>query len=174
MSDWPEQSRPIFEGLRSAAGEALVLEKNVFVERILPASISRELDDDEMAAYRAPFTEAGEARRPTLTWPRELPLDGQPADVDAIVAAYAEWLSHCDLPKLFVNARPGRLLVGAQRDFCRAWPNQLEVTVPASISSREDSGPAIARRSKAGLPGSTESGGRPCPGAHWTSPRGLG
>ncbi|MDJ0927921.1 MAG: haloalkane dehalogenase [Gammaproteobacteria bacterium] len=143
--DWPEQSRPIFEGLRSPAGEKMILEKNVFVERILPASIMRELDDAEMERYRAPFAAPGESRRPTLTWPRQLPIDGEPGDVVEIVAAYSEWLKHSDLPKLFINADPGAILVGSQREFCRGWPNQLEITVPGIHFIQEDSGPAIGQ-----------------------------
>ena len=137
--DWPEQARGIFEAMRSPKGEELVLERNFFVERILPSSVLRPLGDEEMAVYRKPYLEAGESRRPTLTWPREIPLNGEPADVVEIVAAYAEWLAGSDLPKLFVNAHPGIILIGAQREFCRAWPNQREVTVPGLHFIQEDS-----------------------------------
>ncbi len=137
--EWPETARGVFQGMRSAAGEAMVLDKNVFVERILPASVLRKLGDDEMARYRAPYREPGESRRPTLTWPREIPFDGQPADVTAIVAGYARWLGTSPVPKLFVNADPGSILVGAQREFCRRWPNQREVTVKGSHFVQEDS-----------------------------------
>lgn len=143
--DWPEESRPVFSGLRSEAGEDLVLNRNVFVERILPASIIRELADDEMAEYRRPFQDAGEDRRPTLSWPRELPLDGEPADVVEIVQAYADWLSTASVPKLFVNAEPGAILVGAQREFCRGWSNQTEVSVAGIHFIQEDSADEIGR-----------------------------
>jgi len=142
--DWPAAARDIFEALRSQAGEELVLDKNLFVEAILPASIQRTLEPAEMDEYRRPFAEPGEGRRPTLTWPREIPLSGEPADVVEIVGAYAEWLSVSDLPKLFVNADPGTILTGAQREFCRSWPNQSEVTVPGIHFIQEDSGPQIA------------------------------
>src|SRR5215475_10349812 len=75
------QARPIFEALRSPAGERMVLEQNSFIERNLPATILRKLDDEEMDEYRRPFLEPGEGRRPTLSWPRQIPIDGQPADV---------------------------------------------------------------------------------------------
>jgi len=139
-----QDARPIFEAFRSPAGENLVLEKNVFVERVLPGSILRKLSDEEMAEYRRPFAEAGEDRRPTLTWPRQIPLDGEPADVVAIVDDYAAWMAQNDLPKLFVNAEPGAILIGDQREFCRSWKNQTEVTVPGSHFIQEDSAEQIA------------------------------
>jgi haloalkane dehalogenase len=146
--EWPEEARNIFRAMRSEAGEELVLEKNVFVERILPDSVMRELTDEEMNVYRKPYLEPGESRRPTLTWPRELPLDGEPEDVVEIVDDYSKWLSGSDLPKLFVNAEPGTILIGAQREFCRTWPNQEEVTVRGAHFIQEDSpaeiGEAIA------------------------------
>ena len=138
-AEWPEKARGIFQAMRSAAGEDLVLQKNVFVERILPASILRELSEAEEETYRAPFVEPGEKRRPTLTWPREIPLDGKPADVAALVAAYGKWLETSRVPKLFINAEPGSMLTGAQRDYCRRWPNQEEVTVRGSHFIQEDS-----------------------------------
>lgn len=141
--DWPEAARGIFQAMRSEAGEELVLQKNVFVERILPMSVLRDLGDAEMAVYRRPFAEAGEDRRPTLAWPREIPVEGEPADVVAIVEGYATWLGSGDLPKLFVNAEPGAILVGRQRDLCRGWPNQSEVTVPGNHFLQEDSPRAI-------------------------------
>ncbi len=148
-ADWPEAARQVFEGFRSPAGEAMVLEGNVFVENVLPGSILRKLDDEEMAAYRAPFAEAGEGRRPTLTWPRQIPIEGEPADVVEIVSRYGEWLAGSDVPKLFVNAEPGAILIGPQREFCRSWPNQQEVTVKGSHFIQEDSpdeiGEAVAR-----------------------------
>jgi haloalkane dehalogenase len=143
--EWPEAARKVFQGFRSPAGEAMVLDANVFVERVLPGSILRKLTDAEMAVYRRPYLEPGESRRPTLTWPRQIPLDGEPADVVAIARDYADWLARSDLPKLFVNAEPGAILVGAQREFCRRWPNQREVTVRGSHFVQEDSPDEIGR-----------------------------
>jgi haloalkane dehalogenase len=144
-SEWPENARAIFQAMRSPAGEEIVLGKNVFVERILPASILRKLAPEEMEAYRAPFREPGESRRPTLTWPREIPVGGEPADVVAIVDDYARWLATAPVPKLFVNADPGSILVGAQREFCRTWPNQREITVPGRHFIQEDAPAEIGR-----------------------------
>ena len=148
-ADWPEGARSIFEALRSDAGEVMVLEKNVFVERILPASVVRDLTPDEMDVYREPYLEPGESRRPTLTWPRQIPIDGEPADVHEIVSSYAQWMASNDIPKLFINADPGTILTGPQREFCRTWRNQTEVTVPGIHFIQEDSpdeiGEAIAR-----------------------------
>ena len=145
---WPEAARRVFQGMRSDAGEGMVLENNVFVERILPGSIIRDLTEQEMEVYRRPYVEAGESRRPTLTWPREIPIEGEPKDVYDIVVAYSDWLLSSDLPKLFVNAEPGAILTGPQREFCRMWPNQLEVTVKGCHFIQEDSpaeiGAAIA------------------------------
>ena len=149
---WPDPARPIFQAFRSPAGEEMVLDKNVFVERVLPGSVLRDLTDEEMAEYRRPFAEQGERRRPTLTWPREIPIDGEPADVVEIVQSYAEWLSMSDLPKLFVNADPGAILVGEQREFCRTWPNQTEVTVPGNHFLQEDSPIEIANAIAAWAP----------------------
>ena len=143
--EWPEAARKIFQAMRSPGGEKMVLQKNVFVERILPASVVRGLTDAEMDRYRAPYREAGESRRPTLTWPREIPVDGEPADVVGIVREYGEWLSKSPMPKLFVNAEPGSILVGAQREFCRSWPNQREVTVRGRHFIQEDSPDEIGR-----------------------------
>ncbi len=146
--EWPEAAKKVFQGFRSSAGEDMVIEKNVFVERVLPGSVLREMTEVEMAVYRRPYANSGEDRRPTLTWPREIPISGEPADVVAIVQAYAEWLSTSDVPKLFINAEPGAILTGPQRDFCRTWPNQEEVTVQGSHFIQEDSpddiGTAIA------------------------------
>lgn len=139
LAEWPEAARKVFLAMRSPAGEEMVLKSNVFIERILPGSILRKLTDTEMAAYRKPYLEPGESRRPMLTWPRQIPIDGEPADVTAIVRAYADWLSRSPLPKLFVNADPGAILIGPQREFCRTWPNQREVTVAGSHFIQEDS-----------------------------------
>ncbi len=142
--EWPEAIRPLFQGFRSEAGETMVLEKNVFVERVLPGSVLRGLTEDEMAVYRRPFENEGETRRPTLTWPRQIPLDGEPADVHEIVARYADWLCSSTVPKLFINAEPGAILTGPQREFCRGFPNQVEVTVAGSHFIQEDSPLEIA------------------------------
>jgi haloalkane dehalogenase len=147
--DFPERARPAFQAMRSPAGDKMVLEENFFVERMLPCSILRDLTDDEMAEYRRPFAQAGEARRPTLTWPRQIPIDGEPADVVAIVDDFAAWIATADVPKLFIDADPGAILSdGPSRDFCRTWTNQTEVRVKGSHFIQEDSpdeiGQAIA------------------------------
>lgn len=147
-SEWPDAIRELFRAFRSDAGEEIVLQKNVFVERVLPGSVLRGLTEPEMEVYRAPFLHPGEDRRPTLTWPRQIPLDGEPADVSAIVAGYSEWLRSSPVPKLFINAEPGAILVEGMREFCRSWPNQTEITVAGSHFIQEDSpteiGEAIA------------------------------
>ena len=141
--DWPETARRVFEGLRSSAGEEMVLAKNTFVERILPGSVMRDLTEPEMAIYRAPFVNPGEDRRPTLTWPRQIPIEGQPAEMVRIVENYAVWLADSDIPKLFINAEPGSILTGRQREVCRRWRNQTEITVPGTHFIQEDSPDAI-------------------------------
>lgn len=138
-SNWPEEAQRIFKAMRSPAGEVIVLEKNVFVDRILPGAVLRDLSDAEMEQYRLPYTDPGESRRPTLTWPREIPIDGDPADVHAIVSDYATWMASNELSKLFVNAEPGSILRGEPRRFCRTWKNQVEVTVRGSHFVQEDS-----------------------------------
>ncbi len=147
-ADWPEAAAGIFKGFRSSAGEEMVLEKNMFIERVLPGSILRQLSAEEMNEYRRPFLNAGEDRRPTLTWPRQIPIEGQPEDVHKIVSDYAAWLSESELPKLFINAEPGAILRGRQREFCRRFRKQTEVTVPGIHFMQEDSpdeiGQAIA------------------------------
>ncbi|PYN79783.1 MAG: haloalkane dehalogenase [Candidatus Rokuibacteriota bacterium] len=143
--EWPEAARKIFQAMRSPGGEDMVLQKNVFVERILPASVIRGLSTEAMERYRAPYREAGESRRPTLTWPREIPIDGEPADVVEVVRVYGDWLAKSPLPKLFVNADPGSILVGPQREFCRTWPSQEEVTVRGTHFVQEDSPEEIGR-----------------------------
>lgn len=142
--EWPDAARDIFQAFRSETGEAMILDKNLFVERVLPGSILRKLSDEEMREYRRPFTQAGEDRRPTLTWPRQIPIDGEPADVVDIVQANAEYLTTSEVPKLFVNAEPGAILTGPQREFCRRFPNQTEVTVPGVHFIQEDSPAEIA------------------------------
>ncbi len=142
--EWSPSATPVFQGFRSDKGEQMILDRNLFVERVLPGSALRKLSDAEMAEYRKPF-ERREDRWPTLTWPRQIPIAGEPADVTAIAAAYSQWLATSDIPKLFVNADPGAILIGAPREFCRTWPNQTEVTVPGSHFIQEDSGAAIGQ-----------------------------
>ena len=143
-NEWSASATPIFQGFRSDKGETMILERNMFVERVLPGSVLRKLTEAEMTEYRRPFLQA-EDRWPTLTWPRQIPIAGEPADVVQISAAYSQWMAENDIPKLFVNAEPGAILIGAPRDFCRTWKNQTEVTVPGSHFIQEDSGPAIGR-----------------------------
>lgn len=143
--DWPASGRSVFAAMRSSAGEELVLDKNVFIERILPASVIRPLSDETMAEYRRPYRERGEGRRPMLSWPREIPIGGEPAAVGQVVEDYGRWLAEAPVRKLFINADPGSILVGRQREFCRTWPNQTEVTVPGVHFLQEDSGVQIGR-----------------------------
>ena len=152
---WSGENAPdpdLFRPLRGPDGERLVLDENVFVEKVLPAGTARALTAAEMDAYRAPYRTPGESRRPTLTWPREIPIDGQPADVAEIVSANATWMATSPVPKLFVNGEPGALLTGALREQCRRWSNQREVTVPGLHFLPEDSGPAIADALRGWLP----------------------
>ena len=136
--EWAEEARGIFKAMRSEKGEELVLENNAFVEQILPSSVLRELTEEEMEVYRRPYP-TEESRRPTLLWPRELPIDGEPEDVVEIVKGYSHWLAENEMPKLFVNAEPGVILTGTQREFCRTWKNQEEVTVRGAHFVQEDS-----------------------------------
>ena len=136
---WPAAAADIFRAFRSPEGEKLVLDDNLFVEAVLPGAVLRQLSDDEMAEYRRPFAEPGEGRRPTLTWPRQIPIDGEPADVTAIVKGYGDWLTSTPVPKLFVNGNPGAILTGPQRELCRTFPNQEEVTVSGVHFLQEDS-----------------------------------
>jgi haloalkane dehalogenase len=142
--EWSAAATPVFQGFRSDKGEAMILDRNLFVERVLPGSVLRKLSEAEMAEYRRPFP-GREDRWPTLTWPRQIPIAGEPADVVGIVEAYAQWMAQNDIAKLFVNADPGAILIGAPREFCRSWKNQTEVTVPGSHFIQEDSGPAIGQ-----------------------------
>lgn len=143
--DWPEKARRAFQGFRSEAGEEMILNKNLFVEGVLPSAVLRDMSEEEMAVYRKPFAEPGEDRRPTLSWPRQIPIEGQPADVVKVVEGYSRFLAQSDIPKLFVNADPGSILVGRQREVCRAWPNQTEVTVPGAHFIQEDSPDEIGK-----------------------------
>jgi len=142
-SDFPETIRPLFQAFRSPQGEELILEKNIFVERVLPDGVLRDLTEAEMEVYRRPYREPGESRRATLTWPREIPFDGHPADVTTIVTDYSDWLAETQVPKLFINAEPGVILTGRPREICRSWPNQEEVTVKGAHFVQEDSPQAI-------------------------------
>lgn len=144
-ADWPENARRAFQGFRADGGEEMILEKNMFVERILPGSVMRKLTDEEMAEYRRPFLQPGEGRRPTLCWPRQIPIEGAPADVVAVVEDYSAWLATSPAPKLFIDAEPGSILVGRQRELCRAWPNQTEIAVPGLHFIQEDSPDEIGR-----------------------------
>ena len=142
--EWSTSATPIFQGFRSDKGETMILDRNMFVERVLPGSVLRKLTEAEMTEYRRPYPKA-EDRWPTLTWPQQIPISGEPADVVQVATDYSQWLAQNEVPKPFVNAEPGAILIGAQRDFCRRWKNQTEVTVPGSHFIQEDSGPAIGR-----------------------------
>jgi haloalkane dehalogenase len=136
--DFPNGRDKMFRALRSREGEPLVLDENFFIETVLPKSVIRGLSDAEMDAYRKPFLRR-EARLPTLVWPRELPIEGEPDDVVAAVERYGAWLAQSQIPKLFINAEPGALLTGRLRELCRSWPNQREVTVKGIHYVQEDS-----------------------------------
>ena len=142
-SDFPEEHREAFRALRSPAGEQMILTENMMVESVVPLLVQSKLPDDVFARYRRPFANPGEARRPTLTWAREVPIDGEPADVTEIVSAYGKWLSSSPVPKLFINGQPGDVLTGVHREFCRTWPNQAEVTIPGLHFLHEDSPDAL-------------------------------
>ena len=142
--EWSKTATPIFQGFRSDKGEEMILDRNAFIERVLPGSVLRKLSEAEMTEYRKPFL-AREDRWPTLTWPRQIPIAGEPVDVVQIAADYSKWMAENDIPKLFVNAEPGAILIGPVREFCRTWKNQTEVTVPGVHFVQEDSGPAIGR-----------------------------
>jgi haloalkane dehalogenase len=138
-SDFPERPRATFRAFRSPAGDYMILRDNAFVERVLPGSVIRQLSSAEMDYYRRPFVNPGEDRRPTLAWPRQIPLDGEPADVVKIVSEYSQWLAQSQVPKLYFHTEPGALDHGRQREFCSTWPNQTEVTVKGIHFVQEDS-----------------------------------
>ena len=146
--DWPADARGIFQGFRSPKGEDLILERNLFIEGVLPSAIIRDLDEATLDGYRAPFLESGEGRRALLAWPRQLPIEGHPPETVAVAENIQAFMSSTPIPKLFINADPGSILVGRQREICRQWPNQVEVTVPGNHFIQEDSpleiGTAIA------------------------------
>jgi haloalkane dehalogenase len=137
-SDWPDAVRPLFQGFRSDQGEAMILERNLFVEMAVSSTL-RTLSDAEKAEWRRPFLHQGEDRRPSLSWPRNIPIDGAPQTTVRIVQAYADFMAKSPIPKLFINAEPGAILTGRPREFCRTWPNQTEVTVPGVHFIQEDS-----------------------------------
>ena len=138
-ADWPEQARGIFQGFRSPKGEDLILNRNLFIEGVLPNAVMRGLSDEELTVYRKPYVDGGEVRRPMLTWPRQIPIDGEPAEVVAIAEAYGAAMKESPIPKLFVNGKPGSILTGPAREFCRSWANQEEVTVKGLHFVQEDS-----------------------------------
>jgi haloalkane dehalogenase len=148
-SEFPQEIRGVFEGFRSPRGETMVLEQNIFIEQLLPAAILRQLSDEEMDHYRRPFVDPGESRRPTLSWPRNIPVDGEPADVVSVVNDYGSWLAASDVPKLFVNAEPGGIVDARMREVIRSWPNLTETTVTGRHFVQEDSpdeiGTAVAQ-----------------------------
>jgi haloalkane dehalogenase len=138
-SDLPEYAHPLFKVLRSPDGERVVFEENIFIEKILPQAVMRQLTEEELRYYRQPFRNAGEDRRPMLSWPRSLPIDGEPAEVAKIVSESCRWLAQSEIPKLFINGEPGTLVRGRLRGMIRQWPNQTEVTVKGRKLLQEDS-----------------------------------
>ena len=138
-SEFPDDFRELFQGFRSPGGEPMALEHNIFVEGVLPGGMQRQLSEAEMDHYRAPFAHPGEDRRPTLSWPRNIPIDGQPADVASVVNDYSGWLAEADVPKLFVNAEPGAVVNDRSRELIRTWPNLTETTVSGVHFVQEDS-----------------------------------
>ena len=149
-TEWDPALAPVFQGFRSEAGEKMILDDNIFVERLLFGSHVRELSEAAKAEYRRPFLRR-EDRWPTLSWPRQLPIVGEPPHIIELVQKYGKWMSENDIPKLFINAEPGTLLKGRVREFCRTWKNQTEATVQGRHFIQEDSGPEIGRHIKAWL-----------------------
>jgi len=142
-ADMPPPAAELFQALRSPAGEQMILEQNLFIEALLPSGVLTPLEADVLDEYRRPYLQEGESRRPTLSWARQIPIDGEPEEVDQIVREYSSWMARNDIPKLFIDGDPGMALVGRARDFCRTWPNQTEVTVPGLHFLQEDSGQKI-------------------------------
>lgn len=142
--EWPQATRAFFQGQRSSKGEELILEKNLFIEYLLPL---RNIAPEVMEVYRRHYRNPGPSRMPMLAWTRDLPIAGEPADVVEIVESYSRWLSKSDIPKLFIDAEPAGFLIGAQREFCRSWPNQQMVTVPGAHFLQEDSPDAVGQAS---------------------------
>ena len=142
-SDLPEYAHPLFRSLRSSDGEQMVLQENIFIERILPQAAFRQLTGDELDAYQQPFRNAGEDRRAMLAWPRSLPIQGEPPNVAEVVRDNGSWLAQSHLPKLFINGDPGTLARGRLREIIRGWPHQTEVTVKGRKLLQEDSADEI-------------------------------
>jgi haloalkane dehalogenase len=140
--EWPLATRAFFQAQRSSKGEELILQKNLFIEYLLPL---RNIDPEAMAVYRRHYRNPGPSRMPMLAWTRDLPIAGEPADVVEIVDSYSRWLSQSPIPKLFIDADPAGFLIGAQREFCRAWPHQQVVTVQGSHFLQEDSPEAVGQ-----------------------------
>jgi len=136
---WPENARNIFQLMRSDAGEEIVLEKNIFVERILLNDSANGFTEEEKAEYIRPFKNSGEDRRPTLTWPRQIPIEDEPSEVVEEVSKNAEFHKDSEIPKLFINAEPGSILIGDQREFVRSWNNLKEVSVKGNHFIQEHS-----------------------------------
>jgi haloalkane dehalogenase len=152
-ADFPNSVRDTFKAFRSPAGDELILQKNLFVEGVLPGAIMRTLEPEEMDIYRKPFLESGEDRRPMLSWPRQIPIEGEPAEVVQWVESYGKFMESSPVPKLFVDADPAALLRGEVRDYCRTWPNQQEVTVAGTHFIQEDSPHEIGEAASAWLKG---------------------
>ena len=146
--DWDQDAAGIFKGFRSEKGEDLILNRNMFIEAVLPASVMRTLTEAEMNTYRAPYVNADD-RQPLLNWPRQIPIEGEPENIVALVNEYGAFMASSEMPKLFINADPGSILTGRQREFCRTWPNQQEITVKGLHFIQEDSpleiGQAVAK-----------------------------
>jgi haloalkane dehalogenase len=138
--EWPAATKAFFQAQRTAAGEDLILEKNLFIEYLLPL---RNISAEAMQTYRRYFRIPGPSRQPMLSWTRDLPIAGEPEDVVRVVESYARWLSTSPIPKLFIDADPAGFLIGAQREFCRSWPNQTTVTVKGAHFLQEDSPEAV-------------------------------
>jgi haloalkane dehalogenase len=134
--EWPDATRAFFQAQRTPAGEDLILNKNLFIEYLLPL---RHISAETLEVYRRYFRIAGAPRQPILSWTRDLPIAGEPADVVKVVDSYARWLSTSPIPRLFIDADPAGFLIGAQREFCRSWPNQTNVTVNGAHFIQEDS-----------------------------------
>ena len=143
-SDIPQYGHPLFKALRSPEGERMVLQENIFIEKILPQAVIRQLTNEELNHYRSPFRNSGEDRRPMLSWPRSLPIDGEPAETAEVVSRNCSWLAQSDVPKLFINGEPGTLARGRLREIIRRWPNQTEVTVKGRKLLEEDSPDEVA------------------------------
>jgi haloalkane dehalogenase len=143
-ADWPRAGKRVFQAMRGPDGERRVLDENVFVEKVLPASVLRGLSPEAHERYRAPYRQRTD-RWPTLEWPRQLPIEHVPPDVHDLVDHYGQWLAHSEVPKLFINAEPGFLLVGRQRKVVRRWPALTEVSVPAAHFVPEDAPDEIGR-----------------------------